>query len=154
MKPSASIAATLLLCGVVAYAEDAAQCFPQSAGIPRNVTELWAGYAEFDKASPLDVEVLKAWENDGVVCRLIRYQVGVFKGAPAKVAAFYAFPKIPEKLGMTGLQFLEAAIERNLILVNGGTFSQRDTHFRLSYAVPVHKLEAGLEVLTKLLSGA
>jgi aspartate/methionine/tyrosine aminotransferase len=67
--------------------------------------------------------------------------------------AFYAFPKIPEKLGMTGSQFLEAAIAKNVILVNGGTFSQRDTHFRLSYAVPPHKLEAGLEVLTNLLSG-
>jgi aspartate/methionine/tyrosine aminotransferase len=67
--------------------------------------------------------------------------------------AFYAFPKIPEKLGMSGSQFLEAAIAKNVILVNGGTFSQRDTHFRLSYAVPPHKLEAGLEVLTQLLSG-
>ena len=36
---------------------------------------------------------------------------------------------------------------------SGGTFSQRDTHFRLSYAVPQHKLQAGLEVLTNLLSG-
>jgi len=74
-------------------------------------------------------------------------------GLKAPGGAFYAFPKIPEKLGMTGLQFLEAAIERNLILVNGGTFSQRDTHFRLSYAVPEHKLEAGLQVLVELLSG-
>ncbi|MFO0860671.1 MAG: aminotransferase class I/II-fold pyridoxal phosphate-dependent enzyme [Phycisphaerales bacterium] len=74
-------------------------------------------------------------------------------GLKAPGGAFYAFPKIPEKLGMTGLQFLEAAIERNLILVNGGTFSQRDTHFRLSYAVPEHKLRAGLDVLVSLLSG-
>jgi len=93
MKLIASIAATLLLYGVVACAEGPAQGFPQSASVPRNVTELWAGYPELDKATPLDVEVLKAWESEGVVCRLIRYQVGVFKGAPAKVAAFYAFPK-------------------------------------------------------------
>jgi pimeloyl-ACP methyl ester carboxylesterase len=93
MRLSASIGAALLLCGVAASAEDTAQGFPQSATIPRNVTELWAGFAEFDKATPLDVEVRKAWEFDGVVCRLIRYQVGVFKGTPAKVAAFYAFPK-------------------------------------------------------------
>ena len=74
-------------------------------------------------------------------------------GLKAPGGAFYAFPKIQEKLGITGLEFLEAAIERNLILVNGGTFSQRDTHFRLSYAVPEHKLQAGLEVLVSLLSG-
>ncbi|MGH7241836.1 MAG: pyridoxal phosphate-dependent aminotransferase [Phycisphaerales bacterium] len=75
-------------------------------------------------------------------------------GLQAPGGAFYAFPKIPEKLGMNGLQFLEAAIARNLILVNGGTFSLRDTHFRLSYAVPEYKLQAGLDVLVSLLSGA
>lgn len=67
--------------------------------------------------------------------------------------AFYAFPRIPERLGMSGQQFLEAAIARNVILVNGGTFSQRDTHFRLSYAVPEAKLRAGLEVLVSLMRG-
>ncbi|MCX7006922.1 MAG: acetylxylan esterase, partial [Kiritimatiellaeota bacterium] len=69
-----------------------------SPKIPQNVTELWAGYEAFEKATPLNVEVLKAWEQDGVVCRLIRYQVGVFKGASSKVAAFYAFPKGAQKL--------------------------------------------------------
>ena len=90
MKTPIAITALLLLFGEPAQAEPS---FPQSATTPQNVTELWNGYAAFDKAMPLAVEVLKAWESDGVVCRLIRYQVGVFKGAPAKVAAFYAFPK-------------------------------------------------------------
>jgi len=79
-----------------AHAED--RVFPQSATIPQTVAELWAGFPEFDKATPLEVEVLKAWEQDGVVCRLVRYQVGVFKGAPARIAAFYAFPKGATKL--------------------------------------------------------
>jgi len=65
--------------------------------LPRTLDELWAGYNELDKM-PLKVETLKEWEQDGVVCRLIRYQVGVFKGEPAKVAAFYAFPKGGTKL--------------------------------------------------------
>ncbi len=100
MNPAQSIAAGLavLLLGAVAQADDATKGFPRSAGIPRNVTELWEGYAEFDKATPLAVEVLKAWEQDGLSCRLIRYQTGVFKGAPSKVAAFYAFPKGGQKL--------------------------------------------------------
>ena len=68
----------------------------QAADIPQSVSELWA---DFDpRKDPLETEILKAWEQDGVVCRLVRYQVGVFKGAPARVAAFYAFPKGGTKL--------------------------------------------------------
>ncbi|MCE9607595.1 MAG: acetylxylan esterase [Planctomycetia bacterium] len=66
--------------------------------IPRTLTELWAGFEEFDRTTPLDVEILKEWEQDGVVCRIVRYQVGVFKGASSRVAAFYAFPKGGTKL--------------------------------------------------------
>ncbi len=67
-----------------------------AADIPHSVSELWA---DFDpRKDPLETEILKAWEQDGVVCRLVRYQVGVFKGAPARVAAFYAFPKGGTKL--------------------------------------------------------
>ena len=64
--------------------------------IPQNVTELWAGFDP--RKDPLETEVLKEWEQEGVVCRVIRYQVGVFKGAPSKVAAFFAFPKGATKL--------------------------------------------------------
>lgn len=66
--------------------------------IPRTVNELWAGFEELDKNTPLEAEVLKTWEQDGVICRIVRYQVGVFKGSPARVAAFYAFPKGGAKL--------------------------------------------------------
>ncbi len=69
------------------HAQDA-----QSA-IPKNVHELWASFEELEKNTPLEVEVLKEWEQDTIVCRIVRYQVGVFKGAPSRVAAFYAFPK-------------------------------------------------------------
>ena len=67
-----------------------------AADIPQSVNELWA---DFDpRKAPLETEILKAWEQDGVVCRIVRYQVGIFRGAPAKVAAFYAFPKGAKKL--------------------------------------------------------
>ena len=70
----------------------------RAADIPHNAAELWAGFAELDKSTPLETEVLKTWEQDGVVCRIVRYQVGIFKGAPSRVAAFYAFPKGGKKL--------------------------------------------------------
>ncbi len=70
----------------------------RSAEIPQTAAELWAGFDDLDRNTPLDTEILQAWEQDGVVCRIVRYQVGVFKGTPAKVAAFYAFPKGGAKL--------------------------------------------------------
>ncbi len=68
------------------------------ADIPQNLQQLWQDYAEMDKKTPLEVEILKEWEQDGVVCRIVRYQVGIFKGTPSRVAAFYAFPKGGKKL--------------------------------------------------------
>ncbi len=57
--------------------------------VPSNLDELWH---DFDpRREPLQTEVLQQWEQDGVICQLIRYQVGVFKGEPVKVAAFYAY---------------------------------------------------------------
>lgn len=76
-------------------------CFESSAqtpGIPQTLDQLWEGFADLDKTTPLETEVLREWEQEGVVCRVVRYQVGVFKGAPSKVAAFYAFPKGGTKL--------------------------------------------------------
>lgn len=64
--------------------------------------------------------------------------------------AFYAFVKVPERLGLTATQFVERAIERNLLIIPGSVFSNRDTHFRLSYACDDDMLERGLEVLCDL----
>jgi aspartate/methionine/tyrosine aminotransferase len=65
--------------------------------------------------------------------------------------AFYAFVEVPAALGMTGTEFVERAIERNVLVIPGGVFSQRDTHFRLSYAAPIGKLKEGLSILTGLM---
>ncbi len=59
--------------------------------VPQNLVELWGGYEP--KKEPLEMEVKKEWECEGVVCRIVRYKVGTFKGAPSIMSAFYAFPK-------------------------------------------------------------
>ena len=57
---------------------------------PQSYEELWA---DFDpRAEPLDVEVLKEWEEEGVTLRVVRFRVGVFKGEKAMLAAVYGFP--------------------------------------------------------------
>ena len=52
---------------------------------------LWHGWDP--TAEPLDTEVLHEWEEDGVVLKVIRFRVGVFKGEKAMVAAVYGYPK-------------------------------------------------------------
>jgi len=59
--------------------------------------------------------------------------------------AFYLFVKVPPKYA-SGQAFVEEAIKRNLLLVPGGVFSERDTHFRISYAAPDAKLTQALEI--------
>lgn len=64
--------------------------------------------------------------------------------------AFYAFPKVPDALGITASQFVERAVAKNLLIIPGNVFSQRDTHFRLSYACNDDMLKRGLDVLVGL----
>ena len=61
--------------------------------------------------------------------------------------AFYAFPKLPWG---TGMEFVQRAIEQNLLIIPGNIFSRRDTHFRLSYAADDAVIERGIEVLRKM----
>lgn len=63
---------------------------------PQTVQKLWAGYDP--RAEPLETEVLKEWEEDEVVLRVVRYRTGVFKGQKAMMAAIYGFPKGGTKL--------------------------------------------------------
>lgn len=59
--------------------------------VPQNLEELWAGFDPLKE--PLEAEATKSWEADGVSFQIVRYRVGVFKGQPATVAAFFASPK-------------------------------------------------------------
>lgn len=67
--------------------------------------------------------------------------------------AFYAFPEVPQSLGLTATQFVEKAIEKSLLIIPGSVFSQHDTHFRISYACDDATLERGLDVLVELAGG-
>ncbi len=81
--------------------------------------------------------------------------VGGLRDAGYEVAstggAFYVFPKVPAG-GGTGTEFVERAIANNLLVIPGNIFSERNTHFRISYAASVETIERGLEVLRGLAS--
>ena len=62
--------------------------------------------------------------------------------------AFYVFPKTPNNVSAT--EFVHQAIERNVLIIPGNVFSNRDTHFRISYATSDNKLDQGIAVLREL----
>lgn len=62
--------------------------------------------------------------------------------------AFYIFPKAP---GGDGDAFVAKAIENNILIIPGSVFSDRKTHFRISFAAPDDVLIRGVEALNKLL---
>ena len=62
--------------------------------------------------------------------------------------AFYIFPKVPA--GQTASEFVAKAIENNVLVIPGNVFSERDTHFRISYATTNEKIHEGAKILCKL----
>ena len=61
--------------------------------------------------------------------------------------AFYAFVPAP---GGDATKFVARAIEKEVLVIPGNVFSERDTHFRISYATSDDKLAKGLEILAAL----
>ncbi len=68
--------------------------------------------------------------------------------------AFYAFVKVPERLGLTASQFVEKAIARGVLVIPGKVFSKHDSHFRMSFAVKEETLARGLAELTAIMREA
>lgn len=64
--------------------------------------------------------------------------------------AFYIFPEAP---GGDGTEFVTRAIENNVLIIPGNVFSERGTHFRISFAAPDKTLEQGIDVLCRLAEG-
>ena len=61
--------------------------------------------------------------------------------------AFYAFAKAPAD---SATEFVEKAIANNVLIIPGNVFSEKDTHFRISYATSNDKIEQGIEILNRL----
>ncbi|MCD8139864.1 MAG: aminotransferase class I/II-fold pyridoxal phosphate-dependent enzyme [Planctomycetaceae bacterium] len=61
--------------------------------------------------------------------------------------AFYIFAKTPWG---TGTEFVEECIRNNLLVIPGGCFSDRDTHFRIAYCNTDDVLRQGVDILASL----
>lgn len=61
--------------------------------------------------------------------------------------AFYVFPQTPWG---TDEEFVTEAIKHDLLIIPGSVFSEKKTHFRISYAASFETLERGVEILNSL----
>ncbi|MDA7527578.1 dienelactone hydrolase family protein [bacterium] len=77
----------VILSNVVAFGADS---LPRLNLAPQSVEQLWAGYDP--RSEPLEVSVVREWQEDGLTLRYVVYAIGTFKGKPATMAAFYGFP--------------------------------------------------------------
>ncbi len=62
--------------------------------------------------------------------------------------AFYAFVKAPGRT--TATEFAKKAIENNVLVIPGSVFSEKGTHFRISYATSDERIRQGVDILRRL----
>lgn len=62
---------------------------------------------------------------------------------------FYVFPKAPPAFE-SATAFVEEAIKHQVLTIPGSFFSERDTHFRLSFATDNANIRRGCEILCQL----
>ncbi|MDH4129055.1 MAG: pyridoxal phosphate-dependent aminotransferase [Spirochaetota bacterium] len=61
--------------------------------------------------------------------------------------AFYLFPKVPNG---SDQEFVERAIANNVLVIPGSVFSERNTHFRISFANTDEQLKKGIDILNSI----
>ncbi len=71
---------------------------PNAAASP-DFDGMWRGFDP--RSDPLETEILKQWEEDSVVMKIIRYRIGKFKGQKSIMAGVYGYPK--GQIGLPGL---------------------------------------------------
>jgi aspartate aminotransferase/aminotransferase len=64
------------------------------------------------------------------------------------VGAFYAFVKAPA--GVSATEFVEKAVAKGVLIIPGSVFSEKDTHFRISYTTSDERIQQGVEILRQL----
>jgi aspartate aminotransferase/aminotransferase len=116
----------------------------------------WAALAALDVDMSTQIDAYRR-KRDLVLAGLL--QAGYIVAQPG--GAFYVFPEVlqnatPAGTGRTSgiphtaSEFVARCIENELLVIPGGIFSGRDTHFRISYAASEATIERGLKVLQML----
>ncbi len=95
----------------------------------------------------LDFDTTPLMENYRIKRDLIYNGLKEDFGLTKPQGAFYAFVPAP---GGNATEFVKAAINNNVLIIPGSVFSQKDTHFRISYATSNEQIQKGIERLCQL----
>jgi aminotransferase len=107
---------------------------------------------QWGAAAALDVDMSAHIEEYRKRRDLVVGMLGKVTDLATPGGAFYAFPKVPDRLGITASKFIERCLEKSVLVIPGNVFSARDTHFRLSYATDERNLTRGLEAIVGLMA--
>ena len=79
-----------ILCALLAATASATE-LPKLAAPIKTVEELWAGFDP--RATPLDVEVVKAWDEGDVHLEMVYFTGEVFEGTKTRIFGYFGRPK-------------------------------------------------------------
>ncbi len=85
------IATSLLICSIVVGQLPDSLPTLTNGNAPQTFEQMWGDYDP--RSEPLETETIREWEEDGVLLRVVRFRIGVFKGREAKLAAIFGIPK-------------------------------------------------------------
>jgi aspartate/methionine/tyrosine aminotransferase len=108
---------------------------------------------QWGAAAALDVDMAEHVETYRKRRDLVVEKLGAVTDLATPGGAFYAFPRVPERLGIAASKFIERCLEKSVLVIPGNVFSKRDTHFRLSYATDEKNLVRGLDAIVELMRG-
>jgi aspartate aminotransferase/aminotransferase len=103
---------------------------------------------QYGAVAGIDLEMAKELDSYRKKRDLVFEGLGDLYELEKSQGSFYAFPAYPK--GWTEKAFIQACLERRLLLVPGSAFSRKATHFRISFAANDRTLEEGIEVLRSL----
>ena len=102
LSSKATLQALFISCSLLSFNSQAATPLSETLpplnhkSAPQSFDQMWGNFDPRKEA--LEVEVIKEWEEDGVILKVLRYHIGTFKGQKAKMAAVYGYPKGAKKL--------------------------------------------------------
>ena len=105
--------------------------------------------AQHGAIAALDVDMSEQVGNYSRKRDLVMQELGSHFEYARPHGGFYFFLKVPARFE-NSTQFVEAALDKNLLCVPGAAFSRQDTHFRISYATADESIRRGCEVLCAL----
>ena len=130
--------------------------------LPKHLSEVYDKMAALQQYTmvcaphPFQLAAIAAidYPVDDLVAQYKKKRDMIFDGLSEKFGmikpggAFYAFVPAPNG---NASDYVMKAIENDVLIIPGKAFSQKDTHFRISYATSNEKIEKGLERLIEIL---